>query len=64
MKKKLKKEQMAEVSIFFFIGLLNNWNVDREGMDKLENVFTEVFAEYYDLSMKTKGNASYKISVD
>jgi len=59
----LSKDQMSEVSNFL-IGLLNNWNVDSGGMDKLENVFTEVFAEYYDLSVKTQGNAAYKISVD
>jgi hypothetical protein len=59
----LSNYQMSDVSIFL-LNKLNAWKVGCGGMDKLENVFTVVIAEYFDLSVKTHGNASYKILDD
>jgi 2C-methyl-D-erythritol 2,4-cyclodiphosphate synthase len=59
----LSNQQLGNVNSFL-LNIISKWNVGCGGMDILKNVFTEVCAEYKDLTVKTHGNASYKLSVD
>lgn len=59
----LSNPQLGNVNSFL-LNTISKWNVGCGGMDKLKNVFTEVCAEYKDLTVMTHGNASYKITID
>ena len=59
----LSNQQLGNVNSFL-LNTISKWNVGCGGMDKLKNVYTEVCAEYKDLTVMTHGNAAYNISVD